>query len=161
MRANVRRWKVAKAALNPRVLVPHDVVYKILCLEPPTRRFELQLPIYIDRSQYNTSYRNGKAVAAEVKQLRYEVFGYLFAAMPQLTHQPELRAEICAVHFVRLSPRDLDTDDNLRAAFKHIKDTTFAWIHNGMKPFDTRIIGAFDAKKIRGAHRTHLRPKTL
>jgi hypothetical protein len=109
----------------------------------------LQLPIFVDRSAYNTSFGNPKIAHAKAKQQRENVLLALQKHLPWYTRRAEMRAEINRVTFVRLSPRDADAD-NLQSAFKHIADAVFAWIAVGDKQFDRRAIGHFDAKKRAG-----------
>jgi len=109
----------------------------------------LQLPIFVDRSVYNTSFGNPKVAHAKAKEQRENTLLALQKHLPWYTRNPAMRAGIFRVTFVRLSPRSADAD-NLRSAFKHIADAVFAWIAVGDKQFDRRAIGHFDAKKRAG-----------
>ena len=87
-------------------------------------------------SKFSKSSEAKKHVDTTLEALRLQLAG--------LSGERFTRERIRGVVFTRIAPVRIKGDDNLTAAFKHVRDATFAWIVYGDQDFDRRKIGIYD-----------------
>jgi len=112
--------------------------------------YELQLPLYLSREQYNAGGARWLKAATAKKHIDYTLAA-LRGTLPLWSRSDEVRDLVRGVTFVRLSPSTLD-DDNLQSAFKHIRDATFAWLACGDSEVVRSKIGSYDKTVQTGRH---------
>jgi hypothetical protein len=118
--------------------------------------FELQLPMII-HAQHGYAKSRNRHYAGQVAAQHKE---RVLLALRSLCRDVD-RTRIGAVTLTRVSIGRMD-DDNLRAAFKNVKDAVAAWIVNGETEFERANIGRFDGQldKQTGAFQWHYAQST-
>lgn len=112
--------------------------------------YEIQLPLYLSREQYNAGGARWMKAATAKKHIDFTLMA-LRGTLPTYSRDDALRATVRGVTLVRLSPNQLD-DDNLQSAFKHVRDAVFAWIACGDSEINRAAIGNYDKTVQTGRH---------
>lgn len=128
-----------------------QLVEKVLRFDEAGDTLILQLPLYLGREMYNTGGAPGWLKSKTARKHIDLTLEALRDKLPTYSRDAECRAGIRGVTFVRLSPSTLD-DDNVPAAFKHVRDATFAWLVHGDNDFNRKAIGHYDATVKQGKH---------
>lgn len=102
----------------------------------------LQLAKHLDRSMWNS----GGATWAKRREAERQVDMTLIALRNAFRWDDSKRSGVLHITFVRFSPSELDGDDNLRTAFKYIKDACYAWLEHGERDFNRKGIGHSDRR---------------
>ena len=123
---------------------PAGVLVEQLCwVDGVTQAVMVQLPIRLDRDQYNAGW---VPHWTKTKTAQGQINTVLLALRTQLrtlSGDRYARERFRSIVLVRISPARLG-DDNLIAAFKHVRDGVCAWLKCGDDDFDRRTIGRFD-----------------
>jgi len=144
-----RKPKAPKAKTKRQVQLVEETVRK-LTQGGHWGGWELQLPLYLSREQYNAGGARWMKAATAKRHIDFTI-GVLRKWLTTMSSSDEQRARIRGVTLVRLSPNQLD-DDNLQSAFKHVRDAVFAWLACGDSEINRKAIGHYDKTVQTGRH---------
>jgi hypothetical protein len=95
--------------------------------DPAKNTHTIQLPIAFRTAEYNADHTPFYMKAKWAKEKKLAVWLALDAYMPAMRVDAEERARVTHIEFVRIGLKKLD-DDNVRAAFKAIRDAACAFL---------------------------------